>query len=460
MDAGGIARSIAQGVTRALSPVKRVLSPPRIRRKCYRFWLQRSQWWNRERIRKHQTRLLSRLLWHAYRNVPYYRRVFDRCSVQPSVFRTPEDMCRFPILTKEDVRENAADMRAEPFARYGPVHLRTGGTTGTAMEFYVSRAAVLRAEALAHRHWGWAGFDPRSDRVVTMRGAILTAGPEEDAPYDIAGNSLTLSSFHMSERSFATYARLIEEFKPKVIRAYPSAILIMTRGYLDLGVHHCGSVRSIITSSETLQRSSRAVVQEFWGCPLFDWYGQGEHVGWIEECDEHRYHVNEELSYVEFVPSSAPGQFRIVATSLYNTAMPFIRYDTGDLASLGTSEACPCGRASRTVESIDGRIEDIVVAKGGRLVGRLDRVFKYSPGIECAQITQECAGAICIKFVKNDRFAEAELEKVRGELLRRLGPDMEICFECVPEIRRTPSGKLRFVVSKVGRSYLGQMLGS
>ncbi|MFA6673044.1 MAG: phenylacetate--CoA ligase family protein, partial [Methanoculleus sp.] len=38
--------------------------------------LQRSQRWSREELAAYQMQALSRLLDHAYENVPYYRRVF------------------------------------------------------------------------------------------------------------------------------------------------------------------------------------------------------------------------------------------------------------------------------------------------------------------------------------------------------------------------------------------------
>ncbi|MFY1644682.1 phenylacetate--CoA ligase family protein, partial [Methanoculleus bourgensis] len=39
--------------------------------------LQQSRWWSREELLAYQAAALSRLLDHAYTNVPYYRRVFD-----------------------------------------------------------------------------------------------------------------------------------------------------------------------------------------------------------------------------------------------------------------------------------------------------------------------------------------------------------------------------------------------
>jgi phenylacetate-CoA ligase len=46
-------------------------------RETYAF-LQESQWWSKEQLEEYQLEQLSKLLQHAYENVPYYRRVFDK----------------------------------------------------------------------------------------------------------------------------------------------------------------------------------------------------------------------------------------------------------------------------------------------------------------------------------------------------------------------------------------------
>ena len=45
-------------------------------RDTYSF-LKKSQWWSREQLEEYQMRQLSKLLNHAYKDVPYYRRIFN-----------------------------------------------------------------------------------------------------------------------------------------------------------------------------------------------------------------------------------------------------------------------------------------------------------------------------------------------------------------------------------------------
>ena len=58
---------------------------------------------------------------------------------------------------------------------------------------------------------------------------------------------------------------------------------------------------------------------------------------------------------------SEPGkdQGTVVVTGLMNDAMPLIRYDMGDIATLVPGYQCPCGRRAPVIERIDGRSESL-----------------------------------------------------------------------------------------------------
>ena len=86
--------------------------PPRFRYGKM-FWdtynfLQESQWWTRERLEEYQMHQLSRLLHHAYENVPYYRKAFDERGLKPKSIQDFDDLRKLPYLTKEIIRKNGS----------------------------------------------------------------------------------------------------------------------------------------------------------------------------------------------------------------------------------------------------------------------------------------------------------------------------------------------------------------
>ena len=84
------------------------------------FWdtynfLQESQWWSREKLEEYQMQQLSKLLHHAYENVPYYQRVFDERGLKPKDIQNFDDLKKLPYLTKEIIHETFSDMVARNY---------------------------------------------------------------------------------------------------------------------------------------------------------------------------------------------------------------------------------------------------------------------------------------------------------------------------------------------------------
>ena len=157
-----------------------------------------------------------------------------------------------------------------------------------------------------------------------------------------------------------------------------------------------------------------------------------------------------EFGAVEFLPlpDFDSKVCRIVCTGFKNPAMPLIRYDIGDIATL-SEETCPCGRQSPAVTKIDGRIESYIVTPDGRQLGRLDFLFKDSDRIEEAQLVQETPDQLSVFIVRSPGYDASDERSLNADLRRYLGDRIRIDIEYVPEIPREPNGKFRQIVSRV-----------
>ena len=102
--------------------------------------LESSQWWPRNKILELQNERLKQLIRQSYDNVPYYRRVFDERSINPSSIQSKEDLVKLPILTKELIRAYFEELKVPGFSARKLVRLATDGSTGEPMEFYRTRA--------------------------------------------------------------------------------------------------------------------------------------------------------------------------------------------------------------------------------------------------------------------------------------------------------------------------------
>jgi phenylacetate-CoA ligase len=86
----------------------------------------------------------------------------------------------------------------------------------------------------------------------------------------------------------------------------------------------------------------------------------------------------------------------------------------------------------------------------GRMVGRLDHIFKGQAHIAEAQILQDHKEAIRVLVVPRIRYSKAAEQRLMQSIRDRLGEEIEVKIEIVNEIVREPNGKFRAVKSSVG----------
>src|SRR5262245_24300444 len=141
----------------------------------------------------------------------------------------------------------------------------------------------------------------------------------------------------------------------------------------------------------------------------------------------------------------------LLVTGFAQQATPRFRYRIGDVGTR-SKHACPCGRPGEVFLDVDGRIEDYVATPDGRLVGRMDHVFKDQYEVAEAQILQSDAEAIEVRILPRGPWRPETERGVTKELRSRLGEEIEIRIRIVDHIAREPNGKFRAVKSAVGRN--------
>jgi phenylacetate-CoA ligase len=247
------------------------------------------------------------------------------------------------------------------------------------------------------------------------------------------------------------YVAALERFRPAVTDSYPSSIAAVARYVVRQGITTIRP-RAIVTSSETLTDDVRALLQDAFGCRVYDYYGAAEMAAFISQCEHGRYHVNPEFGVVEILRDGAPARpgeaGEIVATGFINPVMPLVRYATGDLAVPDDGPG-DCARPFPAVARILGRLDDVVVTPDGREVGRLDPIFKAARSVRESRIVQDAADHVLLEVVPDGVLPDAERDDLLRELGLRLGPSMRVDIAQVAHIPRAGSGKLRTVVNQV-----------
>jgi phenylacetate-CoA ligase len=418
---------------------------------------------NRERFtaqewEDYQTKQLRLLLVSAVQNVPYYREHLGGPGRNMSglAHLTLHDLPSLPLLDKESVRTQSDRLLNRNTATRRLHTYSTSGTTGTPLE--------VRYTNDMHRQWSaayetrvrrWAGVNHRMSRAM-IGGRMVVPEADANPPFwrfNRVERQLYMSAFHLSPANAPHYVSALNDHRPDYLVGYASTHYFLARMIVEAGLN-VYRPRAILTSSEKLTVEMRATMESAYGCPVFDAYSGVEACCLASECEHHRMHISPDVGIVELlddagqpVPSGELGE--IVATGLLNHDQPLIRYRTGDLARL-SCKPCPCGRQMPVIKEIVGRIEDVVIGHDGRELVRFHGIFVGLPHVREGQVVQEGLTRFRLRLAVDPGFGESERSTILTRFEQRLGT-VQLSFEYVDRVERTPNGKFRAVVSMVPR---------
>jgi phenylacetate-CoA ligase len=316
----------------------------------------------------------------------------------------------------------------------------------------------LHTKAIQYLHHEWAGY--HHDRWVgVLAGYKVIPLSQRKGPFwvkNYAGKQIHFSTYHLSMGNAAKYLREMRSSDVQYLIGYPSAIGLLAAA---AGIaNEVLPLKGVFLSSEPIFPWQRTAIEESFRCPIYDYYGQAEKVINAICCGETvNLHVSMETCVLEVVSGDFPDDRKLLlGTSLFNYAMPLIRYETQDIASV-VSKACSCGRHHLLITPVETKSEDFVVTPEGSFISAslLTFPFKEARGITSSQIIQSDVEHITVRIVPTQSFTEGDSSKLVQDLRQCVGSQIKIEIERVNEIPRTMNGKFRFVISDVARRKLG-----
>ncbi len=354
-----------------------------------------------------------------------------------------------PILSKFEVKSAVSSISNDSESEVISAH--TSGTTGSGLIFPVTKEAEHEQLGVWWRYRSWHGVDPNS-WCGYFAGRSIVPISQKKPPYwrrNVPGRQLMFSGYHLSEDTVVHYIDALNHYQPPWLHGYPSMLSVIAQLIIDKKIVLEYRPKVITVGAESLFDYQRELIKNAFDCPVRQHYGMAEGVANISECVQGNFHVDEDFSLVEFIPTDFDSKtYKIIGTNWSNPAFPLIRYDTGDLAVIESGE-CECCLNGRVVSSIEGRVEDFVTLPNGVKLGRLDHIFKDVVDIKEAQIYQQSLEKIIIRLVKGNNFSASTESRILQEARQRIGNQANIRIEILPEIEKTSRGKLKFVVSDI-----------
>ena len=411
-----------------------------------RAFLEGSQWWSRERLLEFQWAELRKLLTHVYASVPYYRKKYAAAGIALEDIRTFEDFSRLPPLTREEVNTCGAELLSAGYSGKKISHA-TGGSSGVPTRFQISLESYDWRLAASARAYSWSGSRV-GEKTLYLWGAAVGKVSRYKAwklaAYRFLRRDLVFSTFQQTDDLWSRVLEGIHRFRPRYVVGYVSSLEEFGRYLLAKNLRLDG-IEAVVAAAEPVFDPTRELVRAAYGAPLFNTYGSREFMSIAGECEQHNgLHIHAENIVLE-TAGPGPAEFRV--TDLHNYAMPFVRYEIGDVGML-SDRACPCGRGLPLVENIEGRLLDALRTRDGRVVPGewFPHVMKDIPEVREFQVEQKSLEEIRVYTVLSAPLSERSRDLIGTEIAKVFGTDAAIRLQAVDSIPKRPSGKRRVTI--------------
>lgn len=408
--------------------------------------LMRSQEYDEGEIATLQSKLFVAMARHAIENTKFYQAWSRSNGIRAGDIQSLQDITLFPIITKKQLRDAPEDFRDQS-RRSEQFSLFTSGTTGSPTRIYCDNESRSKHYAFFSRLRASYNIQP-TDKRATLFGRTICKSNQKSPPFwrhDKTNNNLLLSSYHLSEENLEHYIEKLESYKACEIFSYPSSLYQIAK-YCTQNNIKLPKPKLIMTTAERLLPSQAKAIEAAFGTSPINQYGCTEmaffcHGMWRTPLQSDPEHSILEVSDQNRI--SIEGSGGLIATGLVNKSMPVIRYEVGDNVSIKRLEG------KSYIESLDGRLDDLVYKLDGTPVGRLDPIFKGYSDIDLAQIHQKKDGSIILRIVPGKNYQPSTGQDVLTELKNRVGSNVTIEVEVTQKIQTSKNGKFRSVISEL-----------
>ena len=407
---------------------------------------------------------LSRTVYHAYNNMPMYRKRMDEAGVKPEDIQSVSDLRKLPFTYKQDLRDNYPyGMFAVPPSELQRIHASSGTTGKQTVVGYTKGDVDLWAECVA-RALVAAGGDENDFVQVCYGYGLFTGGLGLHYGAEKMGATVIPASTGNTARQLT----MLQDFKSSIICCTPSYALYLADALRDQGIPlESIHLKAGLFGAEPWTEGMRREIEKRLNIKAYDIYGlseiSGPGVAFDCEC-QNGMHVNEDHFLIEIIdpitgevlPDGEQGE--VVFTCITKEALPLIRYRTHDIASI-THEKCECGRTLVRMTKPCGRSDDMLIIRGVNVFpsqiesvllscGNVDPhymiIVDRVNNLDTMEIQVEVSAA---NFSDQVRSFEAMAAKISSAMQSVLGIAAKITFVEPNTIQRS-EGKAKRVIDK------------
>ncbi|MFN3752808.1 phenylacetate--CoA ligase family protein [Flavobacterium sp.] len=388
---------------------------------------------------------------HLQKNDSYKKLVGNRIA---------GDWNTLPIMTKKDFQKPLAERLSEGYTLKNVYVNKTSGSSGDPFIFAKDKFSHALTWVNIFDRFGWFNIDFNSSLQARFYGIPLDfLGNTKERFKDFLSHRYRFPIFDLSDNILEG---VLEKFKQKrfdYINGYTSSIVLFAKFLQHKNVvlkSICPTLKCCVVTSEMLFDDDKLLLEKQFGVPIVNEYGASELDLIAFQNPQGEWQVNSETLFVEILdqennvlPFGKEG--RIVITSLYNKAHPFIRYDIGDIGILDEKSTFK----KPILKKLTGRTNDVAILPSGKKSPGLTfyyvtkSIIEDDGNVKEFVIKQTKIDTFDIEYVSQSELTSAQIKNIEKAISTYLENGLTFKFIRKEKLERTKSGKLKQFVSLV-----------
>lgn len=368
------------------------------------------------------------------------------------------DWNSLPVMTKADLQQPLEQRLSKGYTKKNVYLNKTSGSSGHPFYFAKDKFCHALTWAEIMSRFGWYNIDFNTSKQARFYGIPLDKkGYYKERVKDVFSNRYRFSVFDLSDKAFEGVLQKFKSTTFDFINGYTSPIVQFAKFLKQKNVvlkDICPTLRVCITTSEMLFNDDKQLLEIQFGIPVVNEYGASELDLIAFQNPKNEWQLNSETLFVEILdddnnvlPHGQEG--RVVITSLYNKAHPFIRYDLGDIGVISEQSTAK----KPILKQLVGRTNDIAVLPSGKTSAGLTfyyitkSIIEDSGNVKEFVIEQLEIDTFKIKYVSKQPLDEKNRNLIKKEMEHYLESGLNIIFEHCKQLQRNKRGKLKQFIS-------------
>jgi phenylacetate-CoA ligase len=358
-----------------------------------------------------------------------------------------------PILTKKNLQVPLAERLSKGFEKNIYIN-KTSGSSGDPFIFAKDKFSHALTWYSNIYRFGWFGVDFNSSFQARFYGIPLDEfGYYKERFKDFLAKRYRFSIFDLSDVVLEEILKKFQNTKFDYINGYTSSVVLFAKFLQSKNIvlkDVCPTLKVCMVTSEMLFDDDKILLEKYLGIPIVNEYGASELDLLAFQNPNGEWQVNSETLFIEILddtnqPVANGTSGKVVVTSLYNKAHPFIRYEIGDIGILDEKSTWK----KPILKQLIGRTNDVAILPSGKKSPGLTfyyvtkSIIEDDGNVKEFIIKQTKLDSFEIDYVSEKELSSAQIDEIQKAIDLYLEPNLKFTYTRKDFLTRSNRGKLK-----------------